>query len=284
MLVTIDFVYVNTVRFQHIDSSYHFLELLYKGYNLNFLKLKELLTDGDIESNPGPTQNDCKSPVGCPKKIKVFKGTAEKCDLTENKVNVASDPKVQNCFFNAIQPVSLDIIKPWSVACPSTLESLQKLEFEVNNDVNVKVSLCQGDITKLNVDVIVNSVNKTLTVVGAIDGAIHEAAGPGLVDECQKLNVCETGECKVTLGHKLPAKYVFHTVRLRDKNEQKLNDFYKSCLEKVLAYNVKSIAFCCGAIGIPGFDPSEAAEMALATIRLWLESNHFSIDCYFLCK
>ena len=138
------------------------------------------------ESNPGPTQNDCKSPVGHPKKIKVFKGTAKKCDLTENKVNVASDPKVQNCFFNQSAMV---IIKPWSVICPSTLESLQKLEFEVNNDVNVQVSLCQGDITKLNVDVIVNSVNKTLTVVGAIDGAIHEAAGPGLVDECQKLNV-----------------------------------------------------------------------------------------------
>ena len=281
MLVTIDVVYVNTVRFKHIDCSCYFLWLNYRGYNL---KLKQPLIHGDIESNLGPTQNDCKSPGGCPKKIKVFEGTAKKCDLTENKVNVASDPKVQNCFFNTIQPVSLDIIKPWSVTCPSTPESLQKLEFEVNNDVNVKVSLCQGDITKLNVDVIVNSVNKTLTVVGAIDGAIHEAAGPGLVDECQKLNVCETGECKVTLGHKLPAKYVFHTVRLRDKNDYKLNDFYKSCLEKVLAYNVKSIAFCCGAIGIPGFDPSEAAEMALATIRLWLESNHFSIDCYFLCK
>ena len=75
-------------------------------------------------------------------------------------------------FFNTVQRISLDIIKPWSVTCPSTLESLQKLEFEVNNDVNVKVFLCQGDITKLNVDVIVNSVNKTLTVVGAIDGPI----------------------------------------------------------------------------------------------------------------
>ena len=159
----------------------------------------------------------------------MFRGTAKKCDLTENKVNFVSDLKVQNCFFNTIQPVSLDIIKPWSATCPSTLESLQKLKLEVNNDVNVKVSLCQGDITKLNVNVIVNSVNKTLTVVGAIDGAIHEAAGPGLVDECPKLNVCETGECKVTLGHKLPAKYVFHAVRLRDKNDYKLNDFYKSC-------------------------------------------------------
>ena len=153
-------------------------------------------------------------------------------------------------FFNTVQRISLDIIKPWSVTCPSTLESLQKLEFEVNNDINVKVSLWQGDITKLNVDVIVNSVNKTLTVGGGIDGAIHEAAGPGLVDERQKFNVCETGQCKVTLGHKLPAKCVFHTVRLRDKNYYKLNDFYNSCLEKVLAYNVMSIAFCFVTIGI----------------------------------
>ena len=128
-----------------------------------------------------------------------------------------------------------------------------------------------------------NSVNKTLTVGGGIDGAIHEAAGPGLVDECQKLNVCETGECKVTLGHKLPAKYVFHTVSLRDKNDHKLNVFYKSYLEKVLAYKVKSIAFCCGTIGIPGFDPREAAKMALATVRLWLESNHSSIDHVIFC-
>ena len=97
MLVTIDVVYVNTVRLRHIDSSCHFLELNYRWYNLNFLKLKVLI-DGDIESNLGPTQNDCKSPVGHPKKIKVFKGTAKKCDVTENKVNVASDPNVQNCF------------------------------------------------------------------------------------------------------------------------------------------------------------------------------------------
>ena len=64
-------------------------------------------------------------------------------------------------------------------------------------------------------------MNKTLTLLRAIDEAIHEGAGPGLVDECQKLNVCETGECKVTLGHKLPAKYVFYAVRLRDKNDFK---------------------------------------------------------------
>ena len=124
LLVIIDVVYVNSVRFKHIDSSCQFLEINHRGCNLNFLKLKQLLTDGDAVSNPGPTQNDCKSPVGHPKKIKAFKGTAKKCDLSENNVNVANVPTVQNCFFNTIQPVSLDIIKPWSVTCLNILESL----------------------------------------------------------------------------------------------------------------------------------------------------------------
>ena len=73
LLVTIDVVYINLVKFKHIDSSCLFIELNYRGFNLNFLKLKQLLIDGDVESNPGPTQNNCKSPVGRPKKIKVFK-------------------------------------------------------------------------------------------------------------------------------------------------------------------------------------------------------------------
>ena len=130
------------MRFKHIDSSYHFLELNYRGYNLDFLKLKQLFIDGDIESNPEPTQNNCKSPLGRPKKIKVFKGTGKKCDLNENNVILASGPKVQNYFFNTIQLVGLNNIKPWSVTCPSILKSLRKLEFEVNNDISSKVSLC----------------------------------------------------------------------------------------------------------------------------------------------
>ena len=126
LLVTIDVVYVRSMKFKHVDFLCHFFELNYRGLNLNFLKLK-LLTDGGTESNPGPTQNDFKSPIGHLKKIKVFKGTAKKCDPSENSVNVASDPKAQNCFFNRIQPVSIDIIRPWSVTCPSTLESLKKM-------------------------------------------------------------------------------------------------------------------------------------------------------------
>ena len=108
-----------------------------------------------------------------------------------------------------IQLVSLDSIQPWSVTCPSTLKSLKKkMEFEVNNDINSEVSLCQGDITKFNIDVIVISANKALIGGGGIDRAIHEAVGPGLSDEFQKLNSCECGEYKVPLVYKIPGKYV----------------------------------------------------------------------------
>ena len=163
------------------------------------------------------------------------------------------------------------------------MESLQKVKFEVNNDINSKVSLCHGDITKINVDAIVNAANETLISGGGIYEAIHEAAGPELLHECQKLNGCETGDCKVTFGYKLPANYVFHTVRPRDKNYIKLKDCYKTCLQDILTYNITSIAFCCIATGISEFDQKKAAEVALATVRLWLESNHSSVDCVIFC-
>ena len=126
------------------------------------------------------------------------------------------------------------------------------------------------------------SVNKTLIGGGGIDGAVDGAAGSIFLDEFQILNCCKTGECKVTLDYKLPAKYVFHTVKPREKNDYKLNECHKSCLLKV--FNVKFFALFCGAIVIPAFDPMKAAKVALATLRLWLESNHSSNDhVIFLC-
>ena len=122
------------------------------------------------------------------------------------------------------------------------------------------------------------SAKIALIVRGGLDGVILEAGRPEFLDECQQLNGCETGDCKVTLGYKLPGKYAFHTVRPRDKNDYNLNGSYKSCLQKVRAYNVKFVAFSCGAIGIPGFDPRKAVKMVLATVRFWLESNNSSID------
>ena len=102
------------------------------------------------------------------------------------------------------------------------------MQFEVNNAINSKVPPCQGDITKINVDVIVNAANETWLGGEVIDRAIYEAAGPGLLDKCQKVNGCEIGECKVTAGNKWPANYVFHAVGPKYKNENKLKDCYES--------------------------------------------------------
>ena len=129
--------------------------------------------------------------LGSQRKLKCLKEQQKSVILVKTMLMLLV---VQNCFFSTIQPVRLDIIKPWPVTCPGTEESSHKLEFEVNNDINSKVSLCKGDITKLNVDVIVNSVNETLIGGGHFNGAIHEAAWPRSINECQKSNGCETGE------------------------------------------------------------------------------------------
>ena len=124
-----------------------------------------------------PTQNDCKSPRGRPKKIKVFKGTSKTFDLSKSRfVKYDRSPKVQNVILNTIQTLNLNNIKPWSGTCPSTLKSLEKVKFEVNNDINSKVSLCHGYITKINVNAIVNAANKTLVSGVGIYRAIYEAA------------------------------------------------------------------------------------------------------------
>ena len=164
---------------------------------------------------------------------------------------------------------------------PDTIESLQKVQFEVNDVLNSKVSLCWEDITKINVanEWMVNPANKTLLDGEGTDRAIYEASGPGLLDECQKVNGYEISECKVTSGYKLPANYVFYGVGLRGKKENKLKPCYERYLQKIGVYNVKSIAFCCIWTGIPGFDAGKTAEMALNTARRWLKSNHSSVDC-----
>ena len=131
--------------------------------------------------------------------------------LIEQNIKVARDPKTRN-FFNTIQPVSLGSIKPGSFTCPSILESLQENEFNVNSDISLKFSLCHWGITKLTFYAIVNSPNKALIRGGGIDEGTQEAAEPEFLDEHQKINDCETDECKTTLGCKLPVKYMCHVV------------------------------------------------------------------------
>ncbi len=141
-----------------------------------------------------------------------------------------------------------------------------------------RIKLEQGDITKLQVDAIVNAANKTLLGGGGVDGAIHRAAGKELLKECSTLNGCETGGAKITKGYNLPAKFVIHTAGPvynggRDNEAQKLASCYKKCLETAVKKGVKTIAFPNISTGVYGYPKHEAAEIAISEVTTFLKNT-----------
>lgn len=141
------------------------------------------------------------------------------------------------------------------------------------------IELLKGDITKLEVDAIVNAANRTLLGGGGVDGAIHKAAGIELLKECKTLNGCNTGEAKLTYAYNLPAKYVIHTVgpiwKGGHKNEVKLlADCYKKSLELAVKRKIKTIAFPSISTGIYGFPKEKASKIAFETIDKFQNNNN----------
>jgi O-acetyl-ADP-ribose deacetylase (regulator of RNase III) len=140
----------------------------------------------------------------------------------------------------------------------------------------ISIDIVQGDITKLQVDAIVNAANSSLLGGGGVDGAIHRAAGPQLVEECRGLGGCPTGEARITNGYNLPAKYVIHTVgpvygRERGMESELLAGCYRSSLELAREHKVKSIAFPSISTGAFGYPIMEAARIAVETVKAEVE-------------
>jgi O-acetyl-ADP-ribose deacetylase len=138
------------------------------------------------------------------------------------------------------------------------------------------IEIWRGNITKLEVDVIVNAANSSLLGGGGVDGAIHRAAGPELVHECRLLSDCKTGRAKITGGYKLPAKHIIHTVgpvwRGGTNNEDELLEAcYNNSLELAASRDLGSIAFPAISTGIYGFPADRAAKIAVKIITAHLE-------------
>ncbi|XP_074504723.1 ADP-ribose glycohydrolase MACROD1 isoform X1 [Sebastes fasciatus] len=207
-------------------------------------------------------------------------------DWKETKDSLLSmSVKDRRQHYRTSNSVPLDDVSVWTPTAGGSGKPL----YQRNEKLDQKISLYSGDITKLEIDAIVNAANKSLLGGGGVDGAIHRAAGPMLKKECASLHGCETGEAKITCGYGLPAKYVIHTVGpiaqggVGEEEKKALRSCYNNSLKTATKHAARSVAFPCISTGIYGYPPERAVHEALATVREYLEEHHDKLDRVIFC-
>lgn len=158
----------------------------------------------------------------------------------------------------------------------------------MEQETHVRPRLVLGDITTLHVDAIVNAANRSLLGGGGVDGAIHRAAGRQMFEECLTLGGCETGQSKMTDAYRLPCRKVIHTVGPvwhggNHGEAQLLASCYATALTLAQQNGLQSIAFPCISTGVYGYPQYEAAQIALATVRRFLDEGRYTGEVWFCC-
>lgn len=158
----------------------------------------------------------------------------------------------------------------------------------IPENLSKRIEILLGDITKLQIDAIVNAANNSLLGGGGVDGAIHHAAGSELLDECKLLNGCKTGEAKLTKGYKLPAKFIIHTVGPvwdgGNHNEDKLlANCYRNSLKLAVINQINTIAFPAISTGVYGFPLERATKIAVKEIKDFLGNDQSIQKVIFVC-
>ena len=158
----------------------------------------------------------------------------------------------------------------------------------MNDSLAYRMSVVEGDITRLAVDAIVNAANSSLLGGGGVDGAIHRAAGPELLVECRRLGGCPAGQARLTGGYRLRARHVIHTVGPvykdgRSGEPESLRSCYRESLRLASEAGLRSVAFPCISTGIYGYPKTEACQEAVAAVSDWLAAHELPQSVTFCC-